>query len=82
MGRYEDALVAYEKTIEIQPDSYGAWTNKGLTLSRLGKHAEAVVAYEKALQIQPDSYETMTNKGGNCFTWEDMKRLLRHLIGL
>ena len=35
LGRYEDALAAYEKTIEIQPDSYGAWTNKGLALARL-----------------------------------------------
>ena len=47
-----EAIVAYDKAIEIDPEFAEAWYNKGITLDKLGKHEEAVVCYNKIGMIQ------------------------------
>jgi len=63
LERYEDALEAYEKAIEIKPDYLSALNNKGTALRNLGKNEDALEAYEKAIDIKPDFFNAWINKG-------------------
>jgi hypothetical protein len=50
---YEEAIKAYDKAIEINPQDSDTWYNKGLCLAHLGKYNEAVEALDKAIEIDP-----------------------------
>ncbi|MBC6477679.1 MAG: sigma-70 family RNA polymerase sigma factor [Hormoscilla sp. GM7CHS1pb] len=51
---YEYAIASYEEAIEIEPDNYIAWYNRGYALNKLGRHEEAVASYNKAIKLKPD----------------------------
>ncbi|MCZ6573263.1 MAG: tetratricopeptide repeat protein [Planctomycetota bacterium] len=63
MKRYEEALQAHERAIEIDPDHAGAHTNRGLVLQYLDRHEEALAANDRALEIDPDSAVAYYNRG-------------------
>jgi tetratricopeptide (TPR) repeat protein len=48
-----EAIKAFDKTIEINPQNSDAWYNKAVILNKLSKSAEAINAYEKAIEINP-----------------------------
>ncbi|HON37088.1 MAG TPA: tetratricopeptide repeat protein, partial [Methanothrix sp.] len=50
-GKYDEAIQAYDKAIEIDPQYTEAWSNKGVTLAEQGKYDEAIQAYDKAIEI-------------------------------
>lgn len=58
MGRYEEAVGAYDKAIALKPDYVEAWRNKGLSLSLLGRGPESAEAFNHALLINPQDMET------------------------
>lgn len=49
--KYEEAINAYDKAIEINPENADAWYNKGFALYELGKYEEATEAYDTARKI-------------------------------
>jgi len=51
--RWEEALQALEKSIELDPDNTEVWRNKGVTLYFLGRYEEAIQATEKAIEVDP-----------------------------
>jgi tetratricopeptide (TPR) repeat protein len=51
---YEKAISCYEKMIEIDPESYRAFYNLGITHFNLGNIEKALESYNKALKIKPD----------------------------
>ena len=53
LGKYNEAIKAYDKAIEINPQDSDAWYNKGLDLEQLSKSDESIKAYEKAIEINP-----------------------------
>ena len=63
LGKYEEALRAFDKAIELKPDYPLAWYNKGLTLGELGKYEEALRAYDKAIELKPDYPLAWFSKG-------------------
>ncbi|MEM9088296.1 MAG: tetratricopeptide repeat protein, partial [Cyanobacteria bacterium P01_F01_bin.53] len=74
LGRYEDAIAAYDKALDIKPNDHEALNNKGIALGNLGRYEDAIAAYEKALVIKPDKHEALYNKGnalGNLGRYED-----------
>ncbi|PID58434.1 MAG: hypothetical protein CR986_07825 [Ignavibacteriae bacterium] len=60
---FEKSLNLFTLITDLQPDSHGAWNNKGNALDGLGRQEEAIAAYDKALEIKPDSHEAWYNKG-------------------
>ena len=54
-GRYEEALEAFNKAIDINPGNADAWRNKGTVLGRLGKDVSALGAITRAIELDPDS---------------------------
>ena len=61
-GKEQEAIVCYDKALEINPSDAMAWNNKGIVLSNLGKEQEAIACYDKALNFSP-IYETWNYKG-------------------
>jgi len=53
-GKPAEAIEAFRKAIEIQPDYISAHDNLGVALQQQGKLAEAIEAFRKAIDIQPD----------------------------
>ena len=62
-GKYDEAVQAYNKAIEIDPQHASAWTNKGVALADQSEYDEAIQAYNKAIEIDPQHASAWTNKG-------------------
>jgi len=62
-GKYNEAITAYDKAIEINPHNSLAWNGKGIVLDELGKFDEAIKTYTKAIEIDPQYFEAWINKG-------------------
>jgi Flp pilus assembly protein TadD len=48
LGKYEEALVKFERAIELDPASASAYVGLGRTLDKLGRHEEANRLFAKA----------------------------------
>jgi tetratricopeptide (TPR) repeat protein len=48
---YEDALIAFNKAIEMDPENASIWMGKGDTLVRMGDYNESQKIYEKSLEM-------------------------------
>ncbi len=53
-GNVDEAIVHYQKALQITPDFAKAHNNLGTALLQKGSVDEAIVHYQKALQITPD----------------------------
>ena len=63
LERYDDALAAYNRAVELRPEYAEAWNGKGDTLLALKRYEEARNAYDKAIQFQPDYGEAWIGRG-------------------
>lgn len=59
---YEDAIVNYDKAIELNSSFVSAWNNKGIALSRLKRYEDAINCYDKAIEIEPSHANAWYNK--------------------
>jgi tetratricopeptide (TPR) repeat protein len=60
-GAYAEAVVHYQKLLELQPRNPQALGNLGVTLFSLGRYQEAERCYRQSLEINPMSAETLCN---------------------
>jgi tetratricopeptide (TPR) repeat protein len=60
---YENAIVYYDKAIEINPKYGDAYNHKGYALSALGRKEEAIACCEKVIEIDPEYTYAYFNKG-------------------
>lgn len=63
LKRYEEAIVAYDQAIKLNPNSATAYYNKGNVLSWLRRYQEALVTYEQAIRLDPTSSLAYIGKG-------------------
>ena len=61
--KYHEALLSYEKAIELDPLYAEAWSGKGHELIGLGRYDEAIQAFNKAIEIKPDFSDAWAYKG-------------------
>jgi tetratricopeptide (TPR) repeat protein len=54
MGRYEEAVAAFDQAIAIDPGYAEAWRNRGLSLALLGRVNESETSFSKAISLDPD----------------------------
>lgn len=50
----KEALDWYNRCIEIMPNSYPAWREKGMALNRLRRYNDAKEAFDKASKIREE----------------------------
>lgn len=60
--KYEEALEAFNKAIEINPKSDFALSRKGAALGILGRYEEALGAFNKAIEINPKNESAIRNR--------------------
>ncbi len=62
-GRLEEAVLSFEKSLEINPRLKETWIAKGLTLEKLNKLEEGLECFQRALEIDPNSEDAWIAKG-------------------
>jgi tetratricopeptide (TPR) repeat protein len=63
LKRYEEAMKAFDKAIQFQPDSAELWRNLGSVLLQLNRNHEALLSYQQALQLQPRDFDAASKSG-------------------
>ena len=63
LNKSDEAIKAYDKAIEINPQNSAAWDNKGLALDHLNKLDEAIIAYNKAIELDSHNSKSWYGKG-------------------
>ncbi|MEM9246433.1 MAG: tetratricopeptide repeat protein [Cyanobacteria bacterium P01_F01_bin.153] len=63
LGRYDEAIAAYDRALEADPKFYAAWVNRGYCLDRLGRYRGAITAFDQALRLKPDYDGLWYNRG-------------------
>jgi len=61
--RYEDAIAAHDKALQIDPENARAWFSKGAALAKLQRYEETIATYEQATQINPEFSEAWFGQG-------------------
>jgi predicted O-linked N-acetylglucosamine transferase (SPINDLY family) len=61
-GWHEDAIIFYDRAIEIAPDYFEAYTNRGNALKDLGRRAEALASFDCAIALMPEYAEAHLNR--------------------
>jgi tetratricopeptide (TPR) repeat protein len=51
--RYEEALLAFEKAVQLAPEDADHWTSLGKVLVDLERQSEAVLCFQHALKLAP-----------------------------
>ncbi|MEG4207924.1 tetratricopeptide repeat protein [Microcoleus sp. Pol7_A1] len=73
-GRFDDAVAAYKKAIELNPNFSWSYHSLGDVLLKLEKWEEAVAAYKKAVELNPDfswSYHNLGDALLKLRRWEE-----------
>lgn len=63
LGCYHEALIAFDKAIELQHDCAYAWYGKGISLCGLDHHEGAVEKFARAVEINPGMHEALYSWG-------------------
>ncbi|TAF36090.1 MAG: sulfotransferase family protein [Oscillatoriales cyanobacterium] len=62
-GNFEEAVIAYKKAVELNPNFSWSYHGLGDVLQKLGHWKEAVAAYRKAIEFNPDFAWSYHNLG-------------------
>jgi len=62
-SKYSEAINAYDKAIELDPQNADVWYSKGYALDYLDKYNESIEAYDRAIEINPKNEGAWNNKG-------------------
>lgn len=82
---WDEARVAYQRVIGIQPDNVGAYTSLGRILMKLARWDEAISAYQRAVALNPDifrAYDGLGHALSRTGRWEAAARAYRQAIKL
>jgi len=60
-GNYVDAVIAYKKGLEVEPNNVELLNSMGFALFQQGKSDEAIAALEKALKVDPKHFKSHNN---------------------
>lgn len=61
--KYDKALEAYNKAIELNPKYAVAYSNRGIVYDELGKYQEAITDLDKAIELNPNLAQAFNNRG-------------------
>jgi len=62
-GKYNDALAAYNWSLELRPDNPDALANRGVAYDHLGRDDEALADFNRSLELRPDDPVALYNRG-------------------
>ncbi len=62
-GRYDEALVLFDKVLAADPTRAGAWADKATCVGMMGDPEAALELYDRALELDPSSAAAWMGKG-------------------
>jgi len=63
LQRYKEAIDAYDRVIQAQPNDYLAWFKRGIALENLKQFEEAAASYGQVVKLQPEDYLAWLKRG-------------------
>ncbi len=78
LKRYREAIDSYIKAIEIDPDSYILWNDKGGVEIEAGLYDDAINSFERSLSINYNQYDVHRKLGALYLKKRDDVRALLH----
>jgi tetratricopeptide (TPR) repeat protein len=69
MNEYEEAIKAFDKSLEIDPQWIPTLNDKGRVLTKMGKESESVEAYDKSLETLDMAIRTADSTKNLSETW-------------
>jgi tetratricopeptide (TPR) repeat protein len=75
-AKYYDAIVCFNKEIELSPNNYEGYNNRGSAKSALNDINGAISDYEKGIELNPDISMSYNNLGWAYFEKKDYKNAL------
>jgi tetratricopeptide (TPR) repeat protein len=63
LERFEEAIVSYDRAIELDPQNVAAYANRGCAFGCSGDNEAAVASHDRALAIEPDHLLAALNRG-------------------
>ena len=76
--RHDEALKAFDKAVQFQPDSAELWCCLGGALLQLGRDDDALLSYQHALKLQPDNFDAASKSGVLLHRRERWEEALAH----
>jgi tetratricopeptide (TPR) repeat protein len=74
--RFEDAAVQFTMAIELNPDFYYAYNNRGNVFFQLGNYEAAINDFNKVIMINPDYVFAYNNRGNAYFKLDNYNAAL------
>ncbi|MBE9097328.1 tetratricopeptide repeat-containing sulfotransferase family protein [Tychonema sp. LEGE 07203] len=84
-GRFDDAVAAYRKAVELNPDFSWSYHGLGDVLLKLEQWEDAVCAYKKAVELNPDfswSYHNLGDALLKLRRWEEAAAAYKKAVEL
>ncbi len=75
-GHFADAVDPLLRAVALDPDSFDAWHNLGLSYFRLKRYQEARRPLEKAVALRPDIFDTLNLLGATLYVLGDDRAAL------
>ncbi len=69
-GKYNEALAAYNWSLELRPDDPATLTNRGSSYYKFERYDEALADYNRSLKLRPDDPTTLHNRGSSYYKFE------------
>jgi tetratricopeptide (TPR) repeat protein len=76
--RHDEALKAFDRAVQLQPDSAELWCCLGGALLQLGRDDDALLSYQHALKLHPDNFDAATKSGVLLHRRERWEEALAH----
>ncbi|MGB0984522.1 MAG: tetratricopeptide repeat protein, partial [Saprospiraceae bacterium] len=76
-NKQKEAIVFYEKAIEIDANNENAFFYMGLAYYGLQEYSESIKCYEKAIAIRPDLHEAFNNMGLACYKLQEYSEAIK-----
>jgi Flp pilus assembly protein TadD len=58
-GKYREAIVAFDKALEIDGELSYVWNDRGICYRELGEFEEALKSFLRAMELAPDDVEIL-----------------------
>jgi len=75
-AQYADAVGPLLRAVQLDPGSFDAWHNLGLSYFRLQRYKEARQPLEKAVALRPDLFDTLNLLGATLYVLGDDRAAL------
>jgi len=78
-GAYQNAIEAYEKSAELNPNYWVVYQNLGLAYQKLRNFEKALEAFQKALKLAPDNLDIHLSLGSVYNFLEEWEQAISHI---